>query len=202
MGLKDKIKRILKGLLDTVRVTAFILVVVTLVIIWNSWFRYKNYDGSLMMESFYAQPANSIDLLCIGSSHTFIDINTGVLWNEQGIPAYVLGGSLQPFWNSYYYLVEAMKTQKPELVVLEALAANLPDDYSDHGMIINNVSGMRWSMNKLEAIRASVSDTEGIIDYTLLFEEYHERYTDLELMDIAADYGDEVRTESWKGFYD
>ena len=200
--MKDLIKKILKGLLDTVRVVAFLLVLTTLIIIWNSWFRYKSYDGSLMMENFYEQPENSIDMLCIGSSHTFVDINTGVLWNEQGIPSYVLGGSLQPFWNSYYYLVEALKTQRPGLVVLEALAVNLDDDYSDHGMIINNIAGMHMSMNKLEAIRASVTDTDGVIDNSLLFEEYHERYTDLELMDIADDLGDEVRTASWKGFYD
>ena len=200
--VKEYTKKVLKTLLNTVRVAAFLLVVVILLGIWHSWFRPKNYDGGLMMETFYEQPENSIDVLCIGSSHTFVDINTGVLWNEQGIASYVLGGSMQPFWNSYYYLKEAVKTQTPSLVILEALACNMPDDYSDHGMIVNNVSGMRWSMNKLEAIRASVCDTDGVIDYTLLFEEYHERYSELNITDIAEELGDTVRTENWKGFYD
>lgn len=200
--MKETVKTILKTLLNTVRVAAFLLVVVIMLGIWHSWFRPKNFDGDLIMETFYQQPENSVDLLCIGSSHTFVDINTGVLWDEQGIPSYILGGSMQPFWNSYYYLKEAVETQSPELVVLEALACTMPDDYSDHGMIVNNVAGMRWNMNKLEAIRASVCDTDGVIDYSLLFEEYHGRYPELTLTDIADDLGDPVRTASWKGFYD
>ena len=178
--LKGIVKQGLISVKNIVRVTAFVLVVAVLLDIWAVWFKKKSYDGSLMLQNFYEQPENSIDLLCIGSSHAFIDINTGVLWDEYGIPSYVLGGSLQPFWNTYYNLKEAVKTQTPRLVVLEALACDISTEYSEHGMIINNVSGMHWNMNKLESIRASVCDTDGLIDYTLLFEEFHSRYSELD----------------------
>ena len=200
--LKGIVKQGLISVKNIVRVTAFVLVVAVLLEVWAVWFKKKSYDGSLMMQNFYRQPENSIDLLCIGSSHAFIDINTGVLWDEYGIPSYVLGGSLQPFWNTYYNLQEAVKTQTPRLVVLEALACDISTEYSEHGMIINNVSGMHWNMNKLESIRASVCDTDGLIDYTLLFEEFHSRYSELDMIDIASDLGDNVRSENWKGFYD
>ncbi len=200
--MKELLKKGLLSAKNIVRVTAFVLVVAVLLETWVVWFKKKSYDGSLMMQNFYEQPENSIDLLCIGSSHTFIDINTGVLWDEYGIPSYILGGSMQPFWNTYYNLREAVKTQTPRLVVLEALACDIEPEIGDHGMIINNVSGMHWNMNKLESIRASVCDTDGLVDYTLLFEEFHSRYSELDMFDIAADLGDSVRSENWKGFYD
>ena len=77
--VKEYTKKVLKTLLNTVRVAAFLLVVVILLGIWHSWFRPKNYDGGLMMETFYEQPENSIDVLCIGSSHTFVDIKRNVI---------------------------------------------------------------------------------------------------------------------------
>lgn len=55
----------------------------------------------------------------MGSSHSFVNFNNGTLYEEYGIASYDLGGSLQPMWNSYYDLKEALKTQTPELIVLE-----------------------------------------------------------------------------------
>ena len=74
--MKGIVKQGLISLKNIVRVTAFVLVVAVLLDIWAVWFKKKSYDGSLMMQNFYGQPENSIDLLCIGSSHAFIDINT------------------------------------------------------------------------------------------------------------------------------
>ena len=200
--MKAFITSVLKALKNNVRAVAFLLLVVILLEIWICWLKPKHYDGNLIMESFYAQPENSIDMLVIGSSHTFVDVNTGTLWDEFGIPSFVIGGSLQPFWNSYYYLKEAVKTQTPRLVVLEALACNIDDDYSNPGVVFNNTYGMHWNMNKIESIRASVCNTDGLIDTSLFFEDYHNRYNELSICDVAGDLGDSVRTEVTKGFYD
>lgn len=200
--MKTFVIRLLRFFKNTVRVTAFLIIVAILLEIWVLWLRPKHYDGNLMMEAFYEQPRNSIDVLCVGSSHTFVDFNTALLWEDYGIPSFVIGGSLQPFWNSYYYIKEACSYQTPKLIILEALACNIEDEYSEHGIVVNNYSGMRWGMNKLEAIRASVSDTDGVIDHSLFFEEYHTRYTDLDINDIDLEMGDEVKTRNWKGFYD
>ena len=153
----------LKSVKDLIRAAAFLLLVAFLLNTWGIWFISKHHDGNRMMETFYAQPENSIDVLVVGSSHTFIDVNTGVLWEDFGIPSFVIGGSLQPFWNSYYFIKEALNYQHPRMIVLEAFACDVDFDYGDHGMIINNVSGMRMNSNKLEAIRASVTDVDGIV---------------------------------------
>ncbi len=69
-------------------------------------------------------------------------------------------------------------------------------------MIINNVSGMRMGMNKIESIRACTTDADGIMDLSLLFRDYHNRYSTLNLIDVAPEFGDPVRYENSKGFYD
>ena len=202
MKVKEVLFSVFKSLKNAIRAVAFLLLVAFLINIWVGWLKPKHFDGNLMMDAFYAQQENSVDVLVIGSSHTFVDVNTGTLWNEHGIPSFVIGGSLQPFWSSYYYLKEAVKTQTPKLVILEALACNIEEDNTFPGIIFNNVYGMRWGMEKLESIRASVFDTDGFVDYALFFEDYHNRYPELDMLDISGDLGDSVRQEYWKGFYD
>ena len=58
-------------------------------------------------------------------------------------------------WNSYYALKEALKTQKPKLVMLEAFATLWDMEYSDATRIIKNTFGMAPSVNKLEALADS-----------------------------------------------
>ena len=202
MKVKEVLFSVLKSLKNAVRAVAFLLILAFLINIWIGWLKPKHFDGNLMMDAFYAQQENTVDLLVIGSSHTFVDVNTGTLWNDYGIPSFVIGGSLQPFWHSYYYLREAVKTQTPRLVILEALACNIEEDNTFPGIIFNNIYGMKWGMEKLESLRASVFDTDGLVDYTLFFEDYHNRYPELDMLDIAGDLGDPVRYEDWKGFYD
>ena len=75
------------------------------------------------LEYLYKQDADTVDLLVLGSSHAFEDVNTSVLYERYGISSYILAGSIQPFWNSYYYLQEALMSQRPRLVILEGSAA-------------------------------------------------------------------------------
>ena len=71
----------------------------------------------------YVQPKNKIDVLFLGSSHVHCNVNTQLLWDEYGMAAYLMTGAEQPLWNSYYNLKEALKTQKPKLVVLDMISS-------------------------------------------------------------------------------
>ncbi|MCM1237166.1 MAG: hypothetical protein NC489_44420 [Ruminococcus flavefaciens] len=95
-------------------------------------FSFKYGDGILGLTKFYELDNNTVDVLILGSSHAFENINTGVLYDSYGMAAYILSGSVQPYWNTYYYLMEALKTQKPQLIVLDAFASTFNDEYSDY----------------------------------------------------------------------
>ena len=144
-----------KGILSAIRITCFLVILALVLLSVCHLLKPKNDDGIYDMELFYRLPEDSVEVLVLGSSHAYCGFNTGVLWREQGIPAYILAGSQQPMWNSYHCLIEALKYQKPSLVVLEGYMTYIDTPYRDDSMVIRNTYGMRWSLNKIEAIKAS-----------------------------------------------
>ena len=104
-------------------------------------FAYPSYDDGIYdMTIFYQQKANTVDVLVLGSSHAFEGVNTGVLWDDAGISSYILAGSIQPMWNTYYYLKEALKYQTPKLIVLDVYSTIMKEDYSDDSVHIIGVN--------------------------------------------------------------
>lgn len=84
-----------------VRITGFLLILLMVLAEINRVFKMKYGDGIYSLTKFYEQKKDSVDVLVLGSSHAFENINTGTLWDEYGMASYVLGGSRQPSWNTY-----------------------------------------------------------------------------------------------------
>lgn len=162
-------------------------------------FQFKYMDGMYHMKTFYELEKNSLDVLVLGSSHAYEDINPAVLWEEHGIAAYDLCGSIQPMWNTYYYLKEALKTQKPKLIILEAYCVSLDLDYIDEGRIVKNYYGLHWSKDKLEAAMESVP-REQWREFLPEWVRYHNRYQELESQDFLPYLGQNNVYRNWKGF--
>lgn len=181
---------------SAIRIVAFICILCIILCGINRVFKFKYGDGIYGLTKLYEQDRNSIDVLLLGSSHAFEAFNTGVLWDEQGIAAYTLSGSTQPLWSTYYYLKEALKTQKPQLIVLEAFMVT--EDYIDDYIIIKNNFGLKWSLDKLNSIRTSVPD-ERLSEFLLEYSQYHMRYKELSAADFMPDQNDKLY-EDWKGF--
>lgn len=76
-------------------------------------------DRSTTLAGFYSVPEDTVDVLCVGSSHVNSGIVPAVLWKECGISACNVFSWSQPIWISYYYIEEALRTQKPRAVVLD-----------------------------------------------------------------------------------
>lgn len=180
------------------KIVCFCLLLVCILGYADRIFAVKYSDGIYSVTKFYEQKENTVDVLVLGSSHAFVDINTGVLWDEYGIASYILAGAVQPMWNTYYYLKEALKTQTPELIVLEAYNTKLERDYADDSTIIKNTFGMKWSKDKLDAIRVS-APKERWAEFLLSYIQYHTRYTELSGEDFLQNKGNALY-ENWKGF--
>ena len=115
---------------------ALCLILALLIALGGLWYvdrvlRLKRVDGILTMQNFYAQRENTVDVLLIGNSHSGTNVDTATLWREQGIASYNLWGGVQPLWNSYHFLVEALKYQTPKLVILEITPAISDYEYSE-----------------------------------------------------------------------
>ena len=89
MGTFGKIvKKGLKGI-------AFVTVFLILWILVNQVMIFKQEDGTLPARNFYDLPADTVDVLVLGSSHAGVNIRSRTLWDEYGIACYRLWGSIQ-----------------------------------------------------------------------------------------------------------
>lgn len=146
----------------------------------------KDDDGIYSMTQFYELEENTVDVLVLGSSHAYMSFNTGALWREYGISSYVLTASAQPLWNSYYYLKEALKTQRPKLIVLEGYRLLEEEEFLSPGYVIKSTYGLKWSPNRIDAIKASAPREEWP-GYMLGYTQYHDRYTELGEEDLLSE---------------
>lgn len=189
-------KKILKR---TAACIIFVLLAVSTLYYLNWLFRLKKLDGSYPVQMFYEQQENTIDVLCLGSSHTYTNINPAVLWDEHGMAAYDLAGSNQTFWNTYYYLKEALKYQSPELLVLDIYRAVETEEYQDEAKVAMNTFGLRISEDFAECMEVSLEDQDVVSDYILKYPVYHARYQEFRDTDFWL-YNGDTNGKNYKGF--
>ena len=165
----------------------------------NRVFVMKRVDGILTMQDFYAQPQGTVDVLLVGNSHSGINIDTAELWTEYGISSYNLWGGVQPLWNSYHFIVEALKYQQPKVICLEVTATVSDYEYSEEQNQIKNTAGMKLSKNKFEAVRVS-APKERWFNLLLGLPLYHSRVDELEQKDFEH-FPWSAGLENFKGSY-
>ena len=182
-----------------IRMGCFFIVLLLVLGCWHNIFRFKSTFGIYDLTKFYELEDNTVDILILGSSHSFDAFNTGVLWDEYGMSSFMLGGAEQPLWNTYYYLKEALKTQKPKLVVLEGYCTRFHYEYGYPEQYIFNNFGLKWSKDRIDSLKVSVKKEEWP-DYFLEYVQYHSRYTNLDKSDFLPFQGDRPQYEDWKGY--
>ncbi|MBE5882071.1 MAG: hypothetical protein E7289_07195 [Lachnospiraceae bacterium] len=183
---------------NIVRIVGFLLILSIVILKLNDVVAFKYTDGVTQMEYFYELPKDTVDVLVLGSSHAFVDVNPEILYDEYGLAAYDLCGSMQPMWNTYYYMKEALKYQTPKLIVLDVYRLVEAFPYSKESKIVKNTYGMRFSHNKYESIKASLSEEDkgDLLLHMVEFPSYHSRYVDLTAEDFDRSL---VVDESYKG---
>lgn len=160
----------------------------------------KSDYGICSMMNLYRQPRDSVDVLTVGTSLAYAGINTNVLWEEFGIAAYNLCSAEQPFWVSYYTIKEALKTQHPRVILLDAKPSIYNRDYSKRGRTILSTFGIRGLENRIGAILACVEKPQDAIGYILGLPEVHSNYETLTGNDFVFPPDNGGRGSSWKGY--
>lgn len=180
------------------KVVGFLFILSIVMFKLNDVVAFKYTDGVTQMEHFYDLEEGTVDVLVLGSSHAFVDVNPAMLYEDFGIASYDLCASMQPMWNTYYYLQEALKYQKPNLIVLDVYRLVEAFPYAKESKIVKNTYGMRLSRNKYEAIKASLSEEDkgDLLLHMVEFPSYHSRYVDLTQEDFERSL---VVNDSYKG---
>lgn len=185
------------------KVILFVMIFIMLFMRLTNIFERKDYNH-IMLDGFYNLEENSQEVLFFGSSHVFRSINPNVLFDEYGIESYVLGTSEQPLQASYYLMVEALKTQSPEIVVVETFFVNLSEDLlqdpSKDSRIRHVTDPMRLSVNRFDAIETMTEHKDSSLPFHINFLEYHNRWKELTQNDFTYRKG-EVYAEHRGYFY-
>ena len=192
--MKEK-KNSLKTLIGIVLFAALLVLAVHAVNsrIISKGTEYGYYSAASAHQGFYRLKKNSADVLFLGSSHCYCGISPQTLYNDFKITSWNLGSSQQSVWLSYYWLKEALKYQNPKAVVLEVFYIMTSEGKGGAEPSIHwTLDGMKWSKNKLDAIRSCHEERPEISPTAFLFPNvrYHERIFDLSENDYPGNGGE------------
>lgn len=140
-----------------------------------------NPEGRLTGE-YYSQSGGN-DVIFLGDCEVYETFVPAILWEKYGISSYVRGSAQQLIWQSYYILEESLEYEKPKAVVFNvySLKYGKPQSEAFNRMTFDT---MKWSKAKFDAISASMTEDEKILDYIFPLLRYHSRITELESNDF------------------
>ena len=146
---------------------------------------YGVYNPYAQYGGFYEMKKNTVDVLFLGSSHCYCGFSPQEFYNQYGIRSYNLGSSRQSIWNSYYWLREALKTQSPQVVVMDTYYVRLSS--GDEPSIQKALSYMKWSRNKAAAVKTAVEEFPELDFKSFLLPNvrFHDRWKELAREDFV-----------------
>ncbi len=185
--------------------SASFIIIAGAIIISDIFLKYRSSNGVQQSIGIYNQPRETIDVLMLGSSHMYYGINTAKLWEDYGIAGYDFGSSEQSLWVSYHYMVEACKTQKPKVVVLDFFTpAAFQDDHKyKYTFLADSLYGLKFSFNKLMLMHACFDNDLALWNkYFPSFMGYHDRYGELGRSDLEKIFTDYAAFKGYVPYFE
>ena len=139
-------------------------------------------EGSMIAE--YYQETGKHDVIFIGDCEVYANFSPMVLYQEEGITAYIRGTSQQLLWQSYGILKETLKQEKPKVVVFNVNALRYGEPVSEAYNRLT-LDKMKWSKEKVEMIQASMTEEENFVSYVFPILRYHARFSQLTSEDFT-----------------
>lgn len=195
-----------------IKTIALILIIAVVVVTSGNILNWKtSADFELFnCDNFYSSPANSMDVITYGSSHAFCSMNNALLWENYGIAGYNFAAACQNPGNTYIYMQESLKTQRPKVMLVECFYfANF--GYGD-GDLYRNVLNLKYSKNYIDNLKYALTISGGnggdFSDLMLKWPIIHSRYNSLSRQDyynyedflrgyrMFTDYSEQAAPES------
>ena len=171
----------MKKILKTVLSVAAVLLVFALLFALVSCLLEPKYATTLVegsMISQYYREHGDHDVIFIGDCETYANFSPMEMYRSRGITAYVRGSSQQLIWQSYSILEETLTYETPKVVVFNVNAMRYSEPVKEefHRLTIDQ---MRWSPQKVDIIRASMTEEETFASYVFPILRYHSRFDKL-----------------------
>ena len=120
-------------------------------------------EGS-MISQYYKEPKDH-EVIFIGDCEVYANFSPLVMYEQDGIKAYVRGSSQQMIWQSYYILKETLKYETPKVVVLNVNSMRYGKNSDKVSEAYNRltIDNMKWSKEKIDIINESMTEDETFI---------------------------------------
>ena len=177
------------------KIVCFCLIFVLLLDFVNGLFKPKwledRWTSSKTNVSFYKLEKNSTDVLFFGSSVVAASADPFQLYNEYGISSYNLSVVSQTMSGTYFWVKEALQTQKPKVIFVEVKTLGRKHDKLE-SKARKSYDYMRLGKTKLEYAYATVNsdketkdneEAQGIFEYLFPLSLYHTRWSELDYDD-------------------
>ncbi len=139
--------------------------------------------ASPRFHEFYSQKKDSLDVLVIGNSDVGRGYSPIEVWKDYGITSFNIGTSNQTMPFSYYILKEALKYQKPKVVVLDMDVlyekTNAPE--GEYRKLFDN---LKLDDVKIEAVLDAKVQAEDQLSYFFPILRFHSRWNELASRDF------------------
>ncbi len=109
-------------------------------------------------DSLYELKENSVDYLTAGMSQDYYGISPVYIYDHTGYVGYNLGDEAQNIRFSYFWLVEALKKQKPKAFFLDVGNLFYNESYMNEGWKLKEYSAMPLSREKISATLEGTED--------------------------------------------
>ena len=166
-----------------VRVIAFLLIVALVYGALTRLLTVNNATEQQYIRSFYLEPKNSLDVMILGASETFIDYCAPLAWQHAGFTSYPLAVSAAQGTMYPSMLREAAKRQSPTVYVVEVNGFLYTEDERKE---LGKAATREWldtlplSHNKVQAINECVQGKR--LSYYVPLLKYHDNWRKRDLI--------------------
>jgi len=144
------------------------------------------FEGRLIGEYYCSN--RSHDVIFLGDCEVYENISPIALWENYGITSYVRGSPQQLVWHSYYLLEDVLRYETPKVVFFSVPSLKYDGPQSEAYNRLT-LDGMRFSIPKLRAVSAAMTEGEDLITYVFPILRYHDRWREISGEDFRYFFG-------------
>lgn len=181
-------KHICKSIVKTI----CFLIIASVVFVMTSYAVKPHYADKdrRIFAGFYGEKDNTVDMVYIGGSAAFVFWEPMRAWNSKGYATCLLGNNaLQPTLIKYC-VKEALRSQNPELLLIDVRPfiygcdTSVSTNYSNgvKGNVSNTITQMSYSVNRLQAIYNTVPMEIGKFPYVFDIVGFRDAYSATSLL--------------------
>lgn len=163
------------------KVAGFLLILATVLMCVNNIVMHKAPYGITQYKAFYEQEKDSIDVLFVGTSHVYSDIDPAYVYDECGVLSYDLATGGATVSASYYSIKQALEYQRPDVIVFELFG--ISQNILTQRAIVDATYGIRNPIIKYASLKENIGDNS-FIDFYMAFPWYHSLYNSVDRSDF------------------